>query len=199
MLRDVVRDTAIHTNFYEFLSCLEQFKLEYYIYKGFLTFLSMVRHIPPTIKQLLTLRNPNAFVGPSISSLDHLFDKTYTNARMQGAGTGWLVLTVHPYDFPVYCHLPKCRPDLYVVDSKHSFVCRPSLSLRDPFRDERSELCAQSSPHARSRTEEHHLCRRSSCKATHLSPSVTLNPFFFRTILRPSELSQRSPMSSTTT
>ena len=139
----------------------------------------MVRHIPPTIKQLLTLRNPNAFVGPSISSLDHLFDQTYTNARMQGAGTGWLVLTVHPYDFPVYCHLPKCRPDLYVVDSKHSFVCRPSLSLRDPFRDERSELCAQSSPHARSRTEEHHLCRRSSCKATHLSPSVTLNPFFF--------------------
>jgi len=54
---------------------------------------SMVRHIPPTIKQLLTLRNPDAFVGPSISWLDHLFDSTYTNARMKGAGTGWLVLT----------------------------------------------------------------------------------------------------------
>ena len=60
---------------------------------------SMVRHIPSTIKQLLTLRNPGAFVGPSTSRLDHLFDKTYTDARMKGAGTGWLVLTVHVYDF----------------------------------------------------------------------------------------------------
>ena len=60
----------------------------------------MVRHIPPIIKQLLTLRNPDAFVGPSISWLDPLFNKTYTNARMKRAGTGWLVLTVHAYDFP---------------------------------------------------------------------------------------------------
>ncbi|KAI0003013.1 hypothetical protein BJV74DRAFT_814863 [Russula compacta] len=53
----------------------------------------MVGYLPPTIKQLLTLRNPGAFAGPSMSRLNGLFKKTYADARLKGAGTGWLVLT----------------------------------------------------------------------------------------------------------
>jgi len=60
----------------------------------------MVKHIPSTIKQLLSLRNPDAFVVPSASRLDYLFDQTHTDARMKGAGIGWLVLTVHDYAHP---------------------------------------------------------------------------------------------------
>lgn len=53
----------------------------------------MVRHIPRTVKQLLTLRSPDAFAGPSTSRLNCLFKKTYADARLKGAGTAWLVLT----------------------------------------------------------------------------------------------------------
>ncbi|KAI0285014.1 hypothetical protein BGY98DRAFT_910123 [Russula aff. rugulosa BPL654] len=53
----------------------------------------MVRHIPSSIKQLLTLRSPDAFAGPSVSRLSCLFKKTYADARLKGAGTAWLVLT----------------------------------------------------------------------------------------------------------
>lgn len=55
----------------------------------------MVIQLPPTIKQLLTLRNPDAFASPSMSRLNGLFKKTYADARLKGAGTGWLVLTVN--------------------------------------------------------------------------------------------------------
>jgi len=55
----------------------------------------MVRHLPPTIKQLLTLRNPDAFAGLPMSRLNFLFNKTYADARLKGAGRAWLVLTVH--------------------------------------------------------------------------------------------------------
>ncbi|KAI0269223.1 hypothetical protein BC834DRAFT_820386 [Gloeopeniophorella convolvens] len=53
----------------------------------------MVKHLPPAVKQLLTLRNPDAYVGPSLSRLNHLFKTTYADARLKGATTGWLVLT----------------------------------------------------------------------------------------------------------
>ncbi|KAF8505533.1 hypothetical protein F5888DRAFT_1649837, partial [Russula emetica] len=53
----------------------------------------MVRHIPPTIKKLLTLRSPDAFVGPPMFRLNCLFKKTYADACLKGAGTAWLVLT----------------------------------------------------------------------------------------------------------
>jgi hypothetical protein len=55
---------------------------------------TMVRHIPQRIRQLLTLHNPDAFPGPSVARLNHLFEKTWTDASLKGAETGWLVLTV---------------------------------------------------------------------------------------------------------
>ncbi|KAI9466775.1 hypothetical protein BJY52DRAFT_1103197, partial [Lactarius psammicola] len=53
----------------------------------------MVRHLPPSVKQLLTLRNPDAYLGPSVTRLNSLFQKTYADATLKGAETGWLVLT----------------------------------------------------------------------------------------------------------
>ncbi|KAN0127518.1 hypothetical protein V8E53_001860 [Lactarius tabidus] len=53
----------------------------------------MVRHIPQRIRQLLTLHNLDAFPGPSVARLNHLFEKTWTDASLKGAETGWLVLT----------------------------------------------------------------------------------------------------------
>ncbi|KAH9050043.1 hypothetical protein EDB84DRAFT_722798 [Lactarius hengduanensis] len=53
----------------------------------------MVRHLPPPIKQLLALRNPDAYLGPSVPRLNRLFQKTYADATRTGAETGWLVLT----------------------------------------------------------------------------------------------------------
>ncbi|KAI9510413.1 hypothetical protein F5148DRAFT_1335873 [Russula earlei] len=53
----------------------------------------MVRHIPPTIKHLLTLRNPDAFAGPPISRLNGFFNKASADASLRGAPKAWLVLT----------------------------------------------------------------------------------------------------------
>ena len=54
----------------------------------------MIRHLPPSIKQLLSLKNPDAYLGPSVTRLNRLFQKTYADATLKGAETGWLVLTV---------------------------------------------------------------------------------------------------------
>jgi len=55
--------------------------------------LVMIRRLPPPIKQLLSLQNPDAYVGPSATQLNRLFQKTYSDATLKGAETGWLVLT----------------------------------------------------------------------------------------------------------
>jgi hypothetical protein len=139
----------------------------------------MVRHIPPTIKQLLTLRNPDAFVGPSTSWLDHLLDSTYTNARMKGAATGWLVLTVHAYDFP-------CTTTSLTVDQTCTLLTAniPS-SVGHLYRFvTRSETNAQNSVHKAALIREAAL--KSTIfvgvprvrKATHLS-LLSFSPFFF--------------------
>lgn len=54
----------------------------------------MVRHLPPRIKQLLTTQNPDAYLGPSVTQLNHLFQKTWSDATLKGTETGWLVLAV---------------------------------------------------------------------------------------------------------
>ncbi|KAH9978031.1 hypothetical protein BGW80DRAFT_789434 [Lactifluus volemus] len=53
----------------------------------------MVRHLPSTIKQLLALRNLDAYAGPSFHRLSCLLEKTYADACLKRAETGWLVLT----------------------------------------------------------------------------------------------------------
>jgi hypothetical protein len=54
----------------------------------------MVRHLPTTIKYLLTLRNPDSFASPPLTNLHAIFRKTSQEATQKKAETGWLVLTV---------------------------------------------------------------------------------------------------------
>lgn len=53
----------------------------------------MVKHLPPAVKQLLTLRNPNSFAGPPAGRLYGVLNKTFTDAKQRQAETGWLVLS----------------------------------------------------------------------------------------------------------
>ncbi len=56
----------------------------------------MVKHLPPSIKHLLALRNPHAYPSPPLSKLNQLFTNTFRDAQSKKAETGWLVLTVSP-------------------------------------------------------------------------------------------------------
>ncbi|TFK43345.1 hypothetical protein BDQ12DRAFT_662025 [Crucibulum laeve] len=53
----------------------------------------MVKHLPPSIKHLLTLRNPNVLPSPPLSKLNSVFTSTLRDAKLKKAETGWLVLT----------------------------------------------------------------------------------------------------------
>ncbi|THH17623.1 hypothetical protein EW146_g3220 [Bondarzewia mesenterica] len=49
-------------------------------------------HLPPAVKQLLTLRNPNSYTTPSITRLHAVLQRTVADARRRNAEKGWLVL-----------------------------------------------------------------------------------------------------------
>ncbi|KLO12833.1 hypothetical protein SCHPADRAFT_904775 [Schizopora paradoxa] len=53
----------------------------------------MVAHLPPVIKQLLTLRNPGAFSSPPTRALNSVLHATRSEAKKHGAENGWLVLS----------------------------------------------------------------------------------------------------------
>ncbi|GJE84662.1 hypothetical protein PsYK624_007380 [Phanerochaete sordida] len=53
----------------------------------------VVKHLPPTVKHLLTLRNPNLPAAPPISKLSAVLRSTFDDARTKKAETGWLTLT----------------------------------------------------------------------------------------------------------
>ncbi|OCH88309.1 hypothetical protein OBBRIDRAFT_795358 [Obba rivulosa] len=53
----------------------------------------MVKHLPPAIKQLLALRNPNPHPGPPVSKLNEIFATTLRDAKERKAERGWLTLT----------------------------------------------------------------------------------------------------------
>ncbi|KAF5370117.1 hypothetical protein D9758_001228 [Tetrapyrgos nigripes] len=52
----------------------------------------MVKHLPPAVKQLLTLRNPYPLPSPPKSTLQQVLSKTFQDAKQKKAETGWLVL-----------------------------------------------------------------------------------------------------------
>jgi hypothetical protein len=54
----------------------------------------MVKHLPPAIKHLLSLRNPNSHPSPPLSKLHGILNSTLTDAKRRKAENGWLVLTV---------------------------------------------------------------------------------------------------------
>ncbi|KAF9246947.1 hypothetical protein BU15DRAFT_57891 [Melanogaster broomeanus] len=53
----------------------------------------MVKHLPPVVKQLLTLRNPNAWPSPPLERLHRVFTSTLNEAKQRNAENGWLVLS----------------------------------------------------------------------------------------------------------
>ncbi|KAF7433222.1 hypothetical protein PC9H_005172 [Pleurotus ostreatus] len=55
--------------------------------------MSVVKHLPSTLKQLLALRNPGTPPSQSLPRLHELFKRTMRDAASRNAETGWLVLT----------------------------------------------------------------------------------------------------------
>lgn len=54
----------------------------------------MVKHLPQTVKQLLTLRNPQPRVAPPLARLNAVLNTTYQDAKAKKAEKGWLTLAV---------------------------------------------------------------------------------------------------------
>ncbi len=55
---------------------------------------TMVKHLPPAVKQLLALRNPHPFPSPPVHRLNAVLDVVRTEAKRHRAEDGWLVLSV---------------------------------------------------------------------------------------------------------
>ncbi|KAJ3564691.1 hypothetical protein NP233_g8134 [Leucocoprinus birnbaumii] len=53
----------------------------------------MVKHLPASIKHLLSLRNPHSYPCPPLPRLNEILTKTFRDAQSKKAETGWLVLT----------------------------------------------------------------------------------------------------------
>ncbi|KIK81875.1 hypothetical protein PAXRUDRAFT_832567 [Paxillus rubicundulus Ve08.2h10] len=52
-----------------------------------------VKHLPPVVKQLLTLRNPDVWPSPPLERLHRVFTSTLNEAKERNAENGWLVLS----------------------------------------------------------------------------------------------------------
>ncbi|TDL29289.1 hypothetical protein BD410DRAFT_779652 [Rickenella mellea] len=75
----------------------------------------MVKHLPPAVKHLLTLRNPNSFPSPSVRALNEVLSATLKEAKQQSAVNGWLVLSTCTL---LTANTPAAVGDLY------RFACR---------------------------------------------------------------------------
>lgn len=97
----------------------------------------MVAHLPPTIKHLLTLRNPGVLPGPSLSKLYGVLTRTSRDAKVKNAETGWLVLTVRFIpNHAASCHWKFGLDSIFSSDMHPSHCQSPSdpgssVSLRD--------------------------------------------------------------------
>ncbi|KAH7887914.1 hypothetical protein F5I97DRAFT_922286 [Phlebopus sp. FC_14] len=88
----------------------------------------MVPHLPPVVKQLLTLRNPNAWPSPPLDRLHGVFASTLNEAKRRNAENGWLVLstcTLLTTNRPssvghLYRFITRNEPSL--VESRRSFM-----------------------------------------------------------------------------
>ncbi|CCM01697.1 uncharacterized protein FIBRA_03761 [Fibroporia radiculosa] len=52
----------------------------------------MVAHLPPVVKQLVSLRNPHSFPGPPVSKLNSILSSTFKDAQTKKVEKGWLTL-----------------------------------------------------------------------------------------------------------
>ena len=58
---------------------------------------TMVKHLPQSLKQLLTFRNPHPLPSPPLPHFRRVLTKTFLDAKSKKAETGWLVLAVHRF------------------------------------------------------------------------------------------------------
>ena len=63
------------------------------------SFTMVVKHLPPAVKHLLTLRNPNSLPGPPAAQLNKIFTSTFNDAKQKKVEKGWLTLTVRAESF----------------------------------------------------------------------------------------------------
>ncbi|KAG6832966.1 hypothetical protein H0H92_004850 [Tricholoma furcatifolium] len=83
----------------------------------------MVKHLPPSVKHLLTLRNPHVLPSPPVAKLQSLFSRTSQEAKLKNAETGWLVLTT--------CTLLSAnRPAS--IGHLYRFLTRPDINDHNP-------------------------------------------------------------------
>lgn len=100
----------------------------------------VVKHLPPAVKQLLTLRNPQLPLAPPVSKLSAVLRSTFEDARTRKAETGWLTLTASTYNR----NKPDGRciadrginlcVDLYTPDGESAFLSWVSVQVRDESR-----------------------------------------------------------------
>lgn len=87
----------------------------------------MVAHLPPAVKHLLTLRNPNSFPGPPVAKLNDVLARTFRDAQQKKAEKGWLTLAVRLFAPRTCCRAHQGRID---IDSPHVLFSDPiSLSI----------------------------------------------------------------------
>jgi hypothetical protein len=147
-----------------------------------------VKHLPPAVKQLLKLRNPNSRRGPSQPALNSVFTRTFQDAKHRNAETGWLVLSAsnirscarlcQTLTLPGDCLLT----DMHAADGKLPSCRRASVPVRGTSCPRGlGQLAAgffagdrEGSHHARVRAEEQHL-RRST---TGELPTFSISPSY---------------------
>lgn len=98
----------------------------------------MVRHLPPTVKQLLTLRTPQPRSPPPYSKLHSVLVSTLQDAKLKKAERGWLTLAVSavsswlmPTRSNSYLYL---REDLHAPHCECASYYRTSVSSRNTKR-----------------------------------------------------------------
>lgn len=57
----------------------------------------VVKHLPPAVKQLMALRNPQLPPAPSVTRLSAVLQSTFKDAQHRRAENGWLTLAASTY------------------------------------------------------------------------------------------------------
>jgi hypothetical protein len=92
----------------------------------------MVKHLGPVIKQLLTLRNPEAWPSPPAEQLHRVFTSTLNEARQRNAENGWLVLSASTRSILLIKYpIEPEMTDMHTPYHQQTLVCRTPLSFHN--------------------------------------------------------------------
>ena len=92
----------------------------------------MVKHLAPAVKQLLTLRNPDAWPSPPVETLHRVFTSTLNEARQRNAENGWLVLSASTRStLLIVCLTEPEMTDMHTPYHQQTLVCRSPLPFHN--------------------------------------------------------------------